>query len=122
MPIKGPLGNNHCSRKKKKLKLRSLSTPSAGLAKDVDTLKLTCEPATINGCDPQHLFAGTFDRIQRQIFNQSCAVSGCHDSESQTGGLLLETGASYGNLVNQTPTNAAAIAAGWLRVTVSCRA
>jgi hypothetical protein len=118
VPIKGPLGNNHCSRKKKKLKLRSQSTPSAGLAKDTDTLKLICEPATVDGCDPQALFTGTFDRIQRQIFNHSCAVASCHDSESQSGGLLLETGASYGNLVNQTPTNASANADGWRRVTV----
>lgn len=118
VPIKGPLGNNHCSRKKKKLKLRSQSTPSTGLAKDTDTLKLTCEPATVNGCNPQTLYASTFDRIQKQIFNQSCAVGGCHDSESQTGGLLLETGASFDNLVNQTPTKEAAIAAGWRRVTV----
>lgn len=121
VPIKGPLGNNHCSRKKKKLKLRSHSTPSAGLAKDTDTLKLTCEPATINGCDPQTLFTGTFDRIQKQVFNQSCAVASCHDSESQTGGLLLETGASFGNLVNVVPTNPAASGAGWRRATVWVR-
>jgi hypothetical protein len=118
VPIKGPLGNNHCSRKKKKLKLRSRSTPSAGLAKDTDTLKLACEPATVNGCNPQTLFTSTFDRLQKQIFNQSCAVASCHDSESQTGELLLETGASFGNLVNQTPTNESAVGAGWRRVTV----
>ena len=62
------------------------------------------------------IYSGTFDRIQRQIFNQSCAVSGCHDSQSQTGGLLLETGASYTNLVDVTPQNTGAQAAGWTRV------
>lgn len=118
VPIKGPLGNNHCSRKKKKLKLRSRSIPSAGSVKDIDTLKLTCEPATVNGCSPTKLFASTFDRIQKQIFNQSCAVASCHDSESQTGDLLLETGSSFDNLVNVTPTKDAAVAAGWRRVTV----
>lgn len=118
VPIKGPLGNNHCSRKRKKLKLRSQSIPSAGLANDTDKLKLSCEPATVNGCEPQTLYTDTFDRIQKQIFNQSCAVASCHDSESQTGGLLLETGASFGNLVNQTPTNGPATGAGWRRVTV----
>jgi hypothetical protein len=119
VPIKGPLGNNNsCARTRKKLKLRSVSTPASGAANDTDTLKLYCEPAPGNGCDPQTLFDGTFDRIQRQIFNQSCALGGCHDSESQMSGLLLETGAAYGNLINQTPVNASAANAGWLRVSV----
>ena len=53
------------------------------------------DPAPSNGCDPQTLFTGgTFDRIQRQVFNQNCALSGCHDSQSQAGDLLLETGAA----------------------------
>jgi hypothetical protein len=62
------------------------------------------------------IFTGTFDRIQRQIFNQSCALSGCHDSQSQTGGLLLESGASYTNLIDVTPQMPGAAAAGWKRV------
>jgi hypothetical protein len=120
IPIKGPLGNNHCSRNKKKLKLRSVSQAAAGAITDTDTLKLSCEPAQMNGCDPQTLFPdGTFDRIQKQIFNQSCALGGCHDSQSQTGGLLLESGASYGNLVNHLSSNLSARNAGWLRVTAS---
>jgi hypothetical protein len=120
VPIKGPLGTrNKCGRSKKKLQLRALSTSGPGGTKeDKDTLKLYCEPAPLNGCDPQALFSGTFDRIQRQVFNQNCAVSGCHDSQSQSGNLLLETGAAYGNLVNQPPSNFAALNAGWLRVDV----
>ncbi len=78
-------------------------------------MKLYCSPA-VNGCDPQALYSGTFDRMQRQIFNQSCALSACHDSQSQAGSLLLETGAAYGNLVNQAPVNGGALGAGWLRV------
>lgn len=116
VPIKGPLGNNHCGARKKKLKIESVSQPASGLLNDTDTLKLYCEPAPLNGCDPQTLFTSTFDRIQKQIFNQNCALSGCHDSQSVSGGLLLETGAAYGNLVNHVPANAAAAAAGWLRV------
>lgn len=121
VPIKGPLGShNACGRRKKKLQLRALSTGGPGGTKeDKDTLKLYCDPAPGNGCDPQLLFTSTFDRIQRQVFNQSCAVSGCHDSQSQAGGLLLETGAAYGNLVNQAPANFAAAGAGWLRVDVT---
>jgi hypothetical protein len=118
LPIKGPLGNNHCGARKKKLKLESVSQPATGLVNDTDTLKLYCEPApaTLHGCDPQKLFASTFDRIQKQIFNQNCALSGCHDSQSMSGGLLLETGAAYDNLVNHMSANPLAIAAGWLRV------
>ncbi|MDX2167754.1 MAG: hypothetical protein SF182_11845 [Deltaproteobacteria bacterium] len=116
VPIKGPIGNNKCSRTKKKLRLESTSTAGPdGVSTDTDTLKLSCSPAA-NGCDPQALYSSTFDRIQRQIFTQSCALSSCHDSQSQAGSLLLETGASYGNLVNQPPVNGSASAAGWLRV------
>ncbi len=117
VPIKGPIGNNACSRQKKKVKLRSLSTSGpAGIKEDKDTLRLYCDPAPVNGCDPQTLFSSTFDRIQTQVFNQSCALSGCHDSQSVAGGLLLEVGASYGNLVAQPPSNFAAFSAGWQRV------
>lgn len=119
IPIKGPIGSsNHCGPAKKKLKLRSVSTPSAGATNDTDTLKLYCLPAETNGCDPQTLFGGTLNRIQRQIFNQSCALGSCHDSQTQAGGLLLETGAAYGNLVNHLPSNGSAGGAGWLRVSV----
>ncbi len=87
--------SNACGRQKKKLKLRALSTSGPnGIKEDKDTLKLYCDPAPptpwirarIDHCDPQTLFSGTFDRVQRQIFNQNCAVSGCHDSQSQSGG------------------------------------
>src|SRR5262245_21863031 len=105
VPIKGPLGSgNHCGRHGKKLKLHSVSTPAAGAVNDTDTLKLYCEPAETNGCDPQTLFlGGTFVRIQRQIFNQSCALGHCHDSQTKAGDLLLETGAAFDNLVNHLP-------------------
>jgi hypothetical protein len=118
VPIKGPLGNNHCGRKKKKLALRSVSTGASGSVPDNDTLKIFCEPAETNGCDPQTLFDGTLDRIQHQIFTQSCALGNCHDSETQQAGLLLETGASYDNLVNQIPSTVPAANAGWLLVDV----
>lgn len=119
VPIKGPLGNNKCGRRKKKLKLRALSVGGpGGTREDKDTLKLYCDPAPVVGCDPQTLFSGTFDRIQRQVFNQSCALSGCHDSQTTAGSLLLETGAAHGNLVNAPPANFSAFTAGWLRADV----
>lgn len=64
------------------------------------------------------MFSGTYDRVQRQIFDQSCAVSGCHDSNSfmNANHLLLEASAFPGNLINTTPINADAAALGWKRI------
>jgi hypothetical protein len=116
--LAGPFANDRCLTSKKKLRVVTESTPIDGrVYRDTDTMKLICDPAPA-GCDPQQLFTGTFDRIQRQIFNQSCALSSCHDSESEAGNLLLEVGAAHGNLVGVTPSNGAAVAAGWKRVTV----
>lgn len=58
----------------------------------------------------------SFDDIQTTIFNVHCVSSTCHSSATQAGGLVLETGVSYGDLVGVTPTNLAARAAGLLRV------
>jgi hypothetical protein len=116
VPVVGPLAGNVCKRGKKQVKVTSYSVPLAGVVKkDRDKMKMECDPAPA-GCDPMALYAGTFDRIQAQIFDQRCATSGCHDSQSQTGGLLLEEGASYGNLVDVPPLSPGAVSAGWLRV------
>lgn len=119
--IIGPLkssANDTCKSNTKTVSLATVSTVINGkIVTDKDTLKLTCLPAP-TGCDPQTLFAGTFDRIQEQIFNQSCALSHCHDSQTSSGDLLLETGAAYANLINVDPNNTAALNAGWKRVTV----
>lgn len=122
VPIKGPLGaSNNCGRgKTKKLKLTTVSLPINGhVYTDVDVMRLQCDPNPVNGCDPQTLWAGTFDRIQNQIFNQNCALSGCHDSQSQQAGLLLETGASFANLVNMDPVTVSAFNDGWKRVHIT---
>jgi hypothetical protein len=128
--IKGPLGNNKCARSKTKVvKLTTTSELISGhVTTDVDVMRFQCDPHPLNpmdpvpidGCDPQTLFpTGTFERIQKQVFNQNCALSGCHDSQTQASGLLLETGASYANLKNQDPVTVAAFNAGWKRVTVT---
>jgi hypothetical protein len=121
VPIKGPLGNNKCRRgKTKRVKLFTDSVPVNGkVFRDVDVIRLQCDPSPLDGCNPQVLFGGTFDRIQKQVFNQSCAVSACHDSQSFAGGLLLETGASLTNLVEVDPLNPSASNAGWKRVRVT---
>jgi len=116
--IKGPLAHNACRKRSKKLRVRTSSDVISGrVYADTDTLKITCVPSTAaNGCDPQTFYDNTFDRIQKQIFNQNCALSGCHDSQSQAGGLLLETGAAHATLFNQDPSNPAAFGTGWKRV------
>jgi hypothetical protein len=116
--VRGPLARSRCRSSRKTVELTAVSVPLAGrIHVDKDRLRLTCDPAPA-GCDAHVFFAGTFDRIQRQIFNESCAVSGCHDSQSGAAELLLEPGAAYANLVNAPPSNAAAAAAGWRRVAV----
>lgn len=115
--IDGPRANGRCRKGVKTIRVTTLSTPVGGRTRaDVDRLKITCVPAPA-GCDARAFFTSTFDRIQGQIFDRSCAVGGCHDSQSTQADLLLERGASYDNLVGKTPTNADAAAAGWRRVT-----
>jgi hypothetical protein len=117
VPVQGPFAGNACKRDKKILKITTVSDFVGGTVTDRDRVRMICDPSP-SGCDPQVFYTSAFDRIQRQIFNQSCAVSGCHDSQTyqSSGNLLLEQGSSYGNLVNVTPDNDAAEAAGWLRV------
>lgn len=116
VPLKGPLPGDVCKGTKKQIKVTSLSTFQMGkIHKDVDKLKLMCDPPP-SGCDPQVLFTGTYDRIQRQIFNRSCALSGCHDSQTQAGNMLLEQPSAYANIVDVFPFNFAASGLGWRRV------
>ncbi len=49
---------------------------------------------------PESNSSYTFSFIQTNIFNTSCALSGCHNSSSSQGGLNLSAGAAYNNLVN----------------------
>ena len=116
VPVIGPLSGNVCKRGKKQVKITSFSVPVLGrISKDKDKLKMECDPAPA-GCDPMAIFSGTFDRIQRQIFNRSCALSGCHDSQTQAGGMLLESGGAYSNIVDVVPDTPAAAALGWRRI------
>jgi hypothetical protein len=119
VPIKGPLGSQDaCGPAMKKVKLTTVSKILSGATKrDVDVIKLKCYPVT--PCDPGTLFGGTADRIQRQVYNQSCAVATCHDSETHQKMLVLESGASLTNTVNVIPQNSFAIGAGWKRIAVS---
>jgi len=74
--------------------------------------------ATVNavpGACPSQA-AATLDEIQTMIFTPTCATAGCHDPLSQSQGLVLTDGVSYGQIVNQPPVTFGAIEAGWLRV------
>jgi len=116
--IKGPFKDYKCKKNKKRVRLVTESTVQLGVIRvDKDRIDLTCEPP-LGGCDPQTLFTSAYDRVQRQIFNQSCAVSACHDSNSfaDAGNLLLEASAYPGNLIDRTPTNGPAAALGWKRI------
>ncbi len=115
--LKGPFAGNRCRGNTKLLKVTASSSFLGDrFYTDVDTLRLICRPAPAS-CDPLTLFTGTFDRIQKQVFNASCALSSCHDSQTQSANLLLEVGASYTQTVGVTPTNVAAQGLGWLRIT-----
>ena len=119
--IAGPL-NGVCKKGKKLLKVTTVSQLISGhIYTDKDKVKMTCLPAS-NPCNAQDIFPdGTFERIQKQIFNKSCAVSGCHDSQSHTGNMVLEEGSALGSLINVMPDNSAAQTADggiWRRVRV----
>jgi hypothetical protein len=65
---------------------------------------------------PPEVATGTFDRLQTDIFNPNCLSGGCHNSQSQAGGLDLSPGISYGQLVNVVPDNPVARSDGMVRV------
>jgi len=115
VPIVGPLAGGQCRSGKKLVRMQTESIAVQGRRwQDTDKLRLVCDPPP--GCSPQTIFTGTFHRIQRQVFNASCALSGCHDSQTQAGGLLLEEGTAHGALVDVDPVNFAAGQLGWQRV------
>ena len=114
VPVAGPAPGDVCKSGKKQVKITTLFFQGPRALKDTDKLKLQCDPPV--PCDAQVLFAGTFDRLQRQVFSRSCALSGCHDSQSKAGNMLLESGGAYSNIVDVVPNNPAAARLGWRRV------
>ena len=113
----GPDSSNVMKKNRKIVRVTTDGFTVDGEAHDVDKAKFTCRPEGDRIYLPTNLYTGTFDRIRDQVFAQSCALSGCHDSESHTGDLILLAGAAYGNLVNVTPNNPAAAGAMLDRVT-----
>ena len=81
----------------------ALSTVASGSGRaDRDRFVLLCRPSP-------------FRKIERMIFKLSCTSTSCH-GDAAAGGLSLEAGHAYENLVGAPATNPAARAAGVLRV------
>lgn len=75
----------------------------------------------LSGCagegPPASTSSDWFSRLQREILDVNCLSAGCHNPQSQAGGLVLAEGFSYDNLViDSEPLNPAARAAGLQRV------
>ena len=65
-----------------------------------------CADQIVSECDDPIEPTGTeklntFSGIQEKLFTPTCALSGCHGTNSARAGLILADGQAYGNLVNQ---------------------
>src|SRR5439155_6557463 len=91
---------------------RRVALRAAGITvsetRDRDRLVLVCRSA-------QGGSAAAFAKVERAIFKASCTSTSCHGAAA-AGGLSLEAGGAYANLVGVPPVNPAARAAGVLRV------
>jgi hypothetical protein len=63
-------------------------------------VKSPTEPLPPAGGGP----AFTFARIQAEVFTPTCAKSGCHAASAASGGLVLEAGRAYGQIVGRPST------------------
>jgi hypothetical protein len=59
---------------------------------------------TLTGCERIGILEPEFDgatlaAVQEQVFNQSCALSGCHVGSQAPMGLVLSTGQAHSNTV-----------------------
>ena len=89
------------------------ATPATATATATTTATSTQAQATLT---PTFSVASTFPQIQATIFTPTCLSLSCHNATDQGGGLVLESGAAYGNLVGVTPTNGTASQDGMKRV------
>lgn len=118
--LKGPNRKQKMKKARKQLRAFAIGdTASRFGVRDRDKVKFTCRPEGDGVYAPRDLFGGTFERIEAQVFEPSCALSGCHDDQSGAGGMNLQSGGAFTEIVGVTPTNGAAAGAGQLRVTPS---
>lgn len=63
-----------------------------------------CEDQIVNQCEEDELITGsrlaTLGEIQKNVFDVSCATSGCHAGANPSANLNLESGKSFSSLVN----------------------
>jgi hypothetical protein len=48
-----------------------------------------------------------FAKQIQPIFDRNCALSGCHAADTASGGMILDAGMSYANIVNVTSSEVA---------------
>lgn len=60
-----------------------------------------CEHAELIGpsVDPSESDSPTLTQVQEDVFNQSCALSGCHAGGTAAAGLNLSAGQAHANIV-----------------------
>lgn len=58
----------------------------------------------------------SFARVQQEVFDAGCTAGGCHATGANAGGLVLEEGRSWANIVGVVPANQAAAQANLLLV------
>src|SRR5262249_48561929 len=109
-------GTSLLSLAKKRLHLASKGIVNGRRVTDSDTMRLTCRPEGNAVYGPRDFYKGTFDRIAQQVFVPSCALGGCHDSNSHQANMILLPNAAYSQIVNFTPSNPTAAMLGLKRI------
>ncbi len=84
------------------------------------SISLLIQSSTKNSATAAISSKDTWTIIQEKILTTTCATGGCHASNSDATfsqhNLILAPAVAYENLINAVPKNAAAIAAGLVRV------
>src|SRR4051794_29826670 len=68
------------------------------------TVKSPTEPPVDTGGQPF-----TFTRIQAEIFTPTCAKAGCHNASAASGGMVLQAGRAYGEIVGRPSTESSTL-------------
>lgn len=114
--LKGPNSSNKMRAGRKRLKVSADGRASGRNKIDRDRLRLKCRPEGDRIYLPVDLFDSTFDRITQQVFAPSCALSACHDDQSNAGGMNLLPINAFAQIVGVVPMNLAAAGDGLFRI------